>query len=64
MQAGNTLYISGQLGLDTATLGLVSDDVVEQTRTALTNMGHILEAAGCTYKHGTVTSPLQTITRV
>ena len=52
MQAGNTLYISGQLGLDTATLNLVSEDVVEQTRTALTNMGHILEAAGCTYKHG------------
>ncbi|MPC53374.1 Ribonuclease UK114 [Portunus trituberculatus] len=58
VQAGNTLYISGQLGLDTATLNLVSEDVVEQTRTALTNMGHILEAAGCTYKHVVKTTVL------
>lgn len=52
MQAGSTLYISGQLGLDPQTMNLVSEDVVEQTRTALTNMGHILEAVGCTFKHG------------
>lgn len=58
VQAGNTLYISGQLGLDVATLNLVSDDVVEQTRKALTNMGHILEAAGCTYKHVVKTTVL------
>lgn len=58
MQAGNTLYISGQLGMDPETLNLVSEDVVAQTKTALTNMGHILEAAGVSYKHGKTFSPL------
>nr|XP_053632403.1 2-iminobutanoate/2-iminopropanoate deaminase-like isoform X2 [Cherax quadricarinatus] len=51
VQAGNTLYISGQLGMNPETLNLVSEDVVAQTETALTNMGYILEAAGCTYKN-------------
>ncbi|KAG7170291.1 2-iminobutanoate/2-iminopropanoate deaminase-like [Homarus americanus] len=58
VQAGNTLYVSGQLGMDPQTMNLVSGDVVEQTKTALTNMGHILEAAGCTYKHVVKTTVL------
>lgn len=33
----------------------LSGDVEQEARVALTNMGHILEAAGCTYKHGIVT---------
>merc|ERR1712168_541057 len=49
--AGNTLYISGQLGLVTETNQLVSDDVAEQTKVALTNIGHILEAVECTFKN-------------
>lgn len=57
VQAGNTLYISGQLGMDTKTLNIVGD-VVEQTKTALTNMGHILDAAGCTFKHVVKTTVL------
>ncbi|XP_047488857.1 2-iminobutanoate/2-iminopropanoate deaminase-like [Penaeus indicus] len=58
VQGGNTLYISGQLGLDPKTLNLVSEDVVEQTKTALTNMGYILEAAGCTYRNVVKTTVL------
>lgn len=50
VQAGNTLYISGQLGLDPTTMA-INGDVAQQTTTALTNMGHILEAAGCSFKH-------------
>lgn len=42
----HTLYISGQLGLDPSTMDFVSQDVGEQTKQALTNMGHILAAAG------------------
>jgi len=48
VKAGNTLYISGQLGLDPGSMKLV-DGVVNQTRRALENMGHILNAAGGTY---------------
>ncbi|KAK8748191.1 hypothetical protein OTU49_016363, partial [Cherax quadricarinatus] len=58
VQAGNTLYISGQLGMNPETLNLVSEDVVAQTETALTNMGYILEAAGCTYKNVVKTTVL------
>jgi len=46
VQVDHTLYVSGQLGLDPSTMEFVSQDVGEQTKQALTNMGHILEAAG------------------
>lgn len=46
----NVLYISGQLGMKP------SGDLVEgfeaQTRLALDNIGHILKAAGATFKNG------------
>ena len=45
-----TLYISGQLGMDTS--GQLQDGVEAQTRLALENMGHILEAAGMTHNNG------------
>ncbi|KAK4297523.1 hypothetical protein Pmani_030072 [Petrolisthes manimaculis] len=57
VQAGQTLYISGQLGFDPTTMTL-SGDVEQEARVALTNMGHILEAAGCTYKHVVKTTVL------
>jgi len=51
IQAGNTLYISGQLGLCKETGDFVSQDVQEQAKKALENMGNILEEAGCTFKN-------------
>lgn len=45
MQAGNTIYVSGQLGVD-AQGKLVSNDVVDQTRQALANMRQVLSMAG------------------
>ncbi|CAH3110447.1 unnamed protein product [Pocillopora meandrina] len=47
--ADKTMYVSGQLGLDPNTMDFVSDDVTEQTKQALTNMGHILEAGGSSF---------------
>jgi len=44
-----TLYISGQLGLDTS-LNLVDGGIEKQTEQALINLGHILKAAGGSYK--------------
>lgn len=43
---GDTLYLAGQVGLDAATRTLVSEDVTEQTRQTLRNLGHVIAAAG------------------
>jgi len=40
------LFVSGQLGLDPGSGQLVGDGLVEQTRQALENIRHILDAAG------------------
>lgn len=45
-EGGSTVWVSGQLGIDPATGGLVADDVREQTVVALRNLAAILDAAG------------------
>lgn len=49
VEAGNTLYISGQLGIDPKTGKLVEGDVKAQTRQALKNIEAILQAAGYSF---------------
>ncbi len=49
VQAGNTLYISGQLPVDAQT-GKFPDDVAAQAEQALKNIGYILEEAGYGYE--------------
>jgi 2-iminobutanoate/2-iminopropanoate deaminase len=44
--AGDLLFVSGQIPLDPATGQLVGDSVEAATRQSLTNVSHILEAAG------------------
>jgi len=44
-----TLYIAGQIGWDST--GKVVDGIEAQTKLALENMGHVLEAAGATHKN-------------
>jgi 2-iminobutanoate/2-iminopropanoate deaminase len=46
--AGDTLYISGQVGIDPATGAIVGPGVAEQTRQALINFRSLVEAAGMT----------------
>ena len=46
IEAGNTLYISGQIPLDPGTLSLVSEDVSIQTDQCLKNLTAILWEAG------------------
>jgi 2-iminobutanoate/2-iminopropanoate deaminase len=46
--AGDTLYISGQVGKDPQT-GAQPTGIAAQTRLAMTNMGHVLRAAGMDY---------------
>lgn len=46
---GTTIYISGQLGIDPATMKFVGDTVAEQCQQVMTNMGAILTAAGADF---------------
>lgn len=48
IQAGNTVYVSGQLPIVPATGALLEGTIAEQTRQALTNICNILAEAGCT----------------
>ena len=45
-QAGNTVYVSGQLPIDPATGAFAGEDIRAQTRQSLTNIRSILEAVG------------------
>ena len=44
--AGDTLYASGQIPINPATGNIEAETIEEQTRQSLTNIQHILEAAG------------------
>ena len=46
VQAGNTVYVSGQLPIDPATGAFAGEDIRAQTRQSLTNIRNILEAVG------------------
>ncbi len=46
IRADAMVFTAGQIGLDPATMELVSGGVEEQTRQALNNLRNVLEAAG------------------
>lgn len=46
IQAGNTVYVSGQIPIDPATGSFAGEDIVSQTRQSLTNIRSILAEAG------------------
>lgn len=50
VQAGDTIYVSGQLPIDPATGEFAGDDITTQTRQSLTNIKNILAAAGADMK--------------
>ena len=43
--AGNLVFVSGQIPVDPAT-GDIPEDIVDQARQALTNLGEVLRASG------------------
>jgi 2-iminobutanoate/2-iminopropanoate deaminase len=51
IQAGNLLFLSGQIPLDPATGQLVPGGIEAQTRQVFTNIGAILQAAGASFDH-------------
>lgn len=48
---GNLVFVSGQLPIDPATGNFAQGGIKELTRQSLTNMAHILEAAGTDMAH-------------
>ena len=46
IQAGNTIYVSGQLPIDPATGAFAGENIAAQTRQSLTNIKAILTEAG------------------
>ncbi len=46
VRVGNFVYTAGQIGIDPATGEVVPGGIEAETRQALTNLKHILEAAG------------------
>ncbi|MDR9437940.1 MAG: RidA family protein [Halomonas sp.] len=48
IKAGNTVYLSGQIPLDPASMALVSDDVETQARQVFTNLRAVCEEAAGT----------------
>ncbi|RLD75580.1 MAG: reactive intermediate/imine deaminase [Bacteroidetes bacterium] len=49
--SGNTLYISGQVPIDSSTGKLVEEDITTQTEQVMQNIKAILEAAGFDFKN-------------
>ena len=48
VQAGNLLFVSGQIPVDPATGAFAGEDITTQTHQSLTNVKNILAAAGYT----------------
>lgn len=48
IRAGGTVYLSGQIPLDPATMSLVGDDIDAQVRQVLDNLAAVTAAAGGT----------------
>ncbi|MFT5123527.1 MAG: 2-iminobutanoate/2-iminopropanoate deaminase [Kiritimatiellia bacterium] len=49
VEAGNTVYLSGQIPIDPATGKVVEGGIAEQTEQVMKNIGAVLAAAGCSY---------------
>ena len=51
IQIGNTLYTSGQIALDPATMELVSGGIETETEQVMKNLEALLAAAGMTFEN-------------
>ena len=51
IQAGDTVYVSGQLPIDPATGQFAEGDIRDLTRQSLLNVQHILESVGLSMAH-------------
>lgn len=49
VQAGNLLFVSGQIPIDPKTSELVTGNVKEETTMVMSNLSAVLSAAGCSF---------------
>ncbi|WP_215225363.1 RidA family protein [Echinicola shivajiensis] len=49
VQAGNTLFVSGQIALDAATGELINENITEETHTVMKNLDAILTESGYSF---------------
>ncbi len=54
--SGNTLFVSGQIGINPETGNLVEGNIKDETRQVMQNLSAILETAGMTFEHVVKTS--------
>lgn len=45
----DVLYVSGQIAMDPKSGGIINDDIIEETRQVMENLGAILQEAGMNY---------------
>lgn len=51
VEVNGVLFVSGQIPFVSETMALISEDIQDQTKQSLENIGAILEAAGYTFKN-------------
>ncbi|WP_270445876.1 RidA family protein [Fusobacterium varium] len=51
VEVNRVLFVSGQIPFVPETMALISEDIQDQTKQSLENIGAILEAAGYTFKN-------------
>ena len=51
IQAGNMLFISGQIAIQKSTGKLITDNIEDETAQVMKNLGDILNAAGYEFQH-------------
>ncbi|MEM9686929.1 MAG: RidA family protein [Bacteroidota bacterium] len=54
--SGNTLFVSGQIGINPETGNLVEGTIKDETQQVMKNLSAILETAGMTFEHVVKTS--------
>ena len=51
IQAGNMLFVSGQIAIQKSSGKLITDDIETETAQVMRNIGNILNAAGFDFQH-------------
>jgi 2-iminobutanoate/2-iminopropanoate deaminase len=51
IQAGDMLFISGQIAIERASGKIISGNIEEETKQVMTNLNEILKAAGFNFSH-------------
>lgn len=51
IQAGNMLFVSGQIAIQKSTGKLITEDIESETTQVMKNIGDILQAAGFEFQH-------------